>query len=579
MTRPPCADSTARLPRDRRTVHDASILFAPSRCDSVDTSDSRCDLSLIWLIWGKKHQIGQIGQIKLFPLIPHQNLISKLDLSQTTRAAMEPVPAPRVDRGYRRMAYAAAAEFLGTASVPQERTHADGTSTEEVWTFFYRFEDFGIALEQLRLDGADAPPAPHDTAALAVIHLFLPLDDSHHRGARCTIAGLRVHEAVGGKGVGTQLYSAMLAHAFYRSQTPKFELNVPSRTAFPQHCARLIGQAEASLSLQLGDGPCRRTGTMLLFLQRFGWTECAPPMPMRLDQPFITPFALQNPVEFQAPSELAPPPVSTRACDWDSRIRYGRNLASVSRPLFTGGPCISANEGLLKFVLPGYFCNEVATYVTNPSKLGSNAKGRFLDIGEWNGRPDAVYSMKQHVNVNAKVIKPSVQQKCNFISNCPDQAHRMLRSIPGLGNLAHGALTVLGLAGPDLDYAFRHIGCVHLFKLTPDNQLSYGWHSDDTDLVTIISSLGSRVSMKEKLSACAGIRSVVVQLSPDAQTAMVMLGFEPIMYNGQGSTVAFHGSALHASLPWKEGSSKKSVWKVSMFWLPMAFGLKADPLH
>lgn len=186
-----------------------------------------------------------------------------------------------------------------------------------------------------------------------------------------------------------------------------------------------------------------------------------------------------------------------------------------------------------------------------------------------------MYAMLGYANVNAQLPSASLQERCNAISKSPAQAAMMLECIPGLGSLARGALAALGVSGPQLETSWSAPDCVHLFLLTADNQMSYGWHADDTDLVNLIQkrSLGT-ISARERM--CEGIRSVVVQLSPTAQTAMVLWSFEKALYRGQGAAKAFHGTCLHASVPWEQNSLARPVWKVSMFWTTSSLGLLPD---
>ena len=135
-----------------------------------------------------------------------------------------------------------------------------------------------------------------------------------------------------------------------------------------------------------------------------------------------------------------------------------------------------------------------------------------------------------------------------------------------------------------VDVIVGRIKCVHFFAVEKHNQTSYAYHTDCLELVDAIAGfkLQGKKAKVERLGLF-GIRSVVVQLGAAAPTAMYVYGAERhSVYSGQGAAKIFHGSCIHASLPWLE-ECDEHVWKVSMFWLPADLGFEAEvprcPVH
>ena len=490
---------------------------------------------------------------------------------------------PRLQLGLEQIGETAVAQFLETCSIPKESqpSRAGTAGRVELWSFSYRIDD-------LRKVNILCPPAVNgfvhdgsgstDLAALAILQLHLP--SNRQDGAICVLAGFRVADWAARKGVGTSLYFAMLAHAFQRCQTPKHELDVPVTAVHPQMCQRLVGRTEPIMSLQLGDGSCRREGAMLAFLKKFGWEQDVYPCVWRLDRPYLDP--LQSSVSFGAPDPHRLVSKKQKAF-YDDRKQLNVMLEKIPKPLYPRG-AIPGNLGVFEFVLPAVFCAKVVCYLDNPDSWAKDTVGTHL-VGflpqQGCSSKERVYSMKPHSNVNADSPSSVLQEKYNAISKCPAQAAEMLDFIPGLACLARGALIALGLRERQLDISASSPVCVHVFKLTPDNQMSYGWHADDTDLVTLITKKSPGLSIRERERLSGGIRSVVIQLSPSGKTAMVMWGSEKAVYHGQGAAKAFHGTCLHASVPWalEPNTTQKPVWKISIFWSTSSLGLPPDLLR
>ena len=132
------------------------------------------------------------------------------------------------------------------------------------------------------------------------------------------------------------------------------------------------------------------------------------------------------------------------------------------------------------------------------------------------------------------------------------------------------------------DACVKKIRCVHFFAVEKSLQSSYAFHTDCSELLSAIDAkdlISKTDGKRRKLSSQVhlyGIRSVVVQLGAEAQTAMYVHGAKhPSVYLGQGAVKCFHGSAIHASLPWLD-SSNSTVWKVSLFWMPCDLGFDGE---
>lgn len=92
---------------------------------------------------------------------------------------------------------------------------------------------------------------------------------------------------------------------------------------------------------------------------------------------------------------------------------------------------------------------------------------------------------------------------------------------------------------------------VHFLLQDISFQANFSWHTDFYDL---------RLDARRT-------RTVVVQLSSTAASAMQVFGCEPYLYTGAGAGVLFHGGAVHRSLPWETHHVgwKPTVWKVALF--------------
>ena len=141
--------------------------------------------------------------------------------------------------------------------------------------------------------------------------------------------------------------------------------------------------------------------------------------------------------------------------------------------------------------------------------------------------------------------------------------------------------TLLGFPPQDdlnvIDVIVGRIKCVHFFAVEKHNQTSYAYHTDCLELVDAIAGFKLQ-GKKAKVGQLGlfGIRSVVVQLGACAPTAMYVHGADRhSVYSGQGAAKMFHGSCIHASLPWLS-ECDEHVWKVSMFWLPADLGFAAE---
>jgi hypothetical protein len=97
----------------------------------------------------------------------------------------------------------------------------------------------------------------------------------------------------------------------------------------------------------------------------------------------------------------------------------------------------------------------------------------------------------------------------------------------------------------------------HFLCQDKSQQASFSWHSDKEDL--------AKVGVTEQ--HLVEMITVVVQLSPGPEISGVrMWGFQPFLFEGQGSACTFPGDALHESLPRLEQfPAQQHVRKVALF--------------
>ena len=514
------------------------------------------------------------------------------------------------DTGNQKVTLDQAADFCGTASFPTDNVETQATH--------YFYLTFGDVRDQNKLDLAPERKVD-DFAAMAVFQLHINREGM----SKCLILALKVDEDMRGKGIGTQLYLAMHQRAFQECQgLPPFQCGATDGLSQEDRNTRA---ATGKLQFELADGSCRRHDRFLTLLSLFGWLG-ADSAPARLDlfMGYSTP-AVKMPSmgedSFQDVTTLGAPPQYIAPA---SRHLSWQILHSTCR-ITPSGPLICRQEGLFSFLVSSRPCQKTLLYLESDVNWHNDSSGPVLALAQ----PTTVEEnrmpvMKLHPNVNQpkQSVSKDVRRlpQTSLISRNPNQAKHIMVSVPGdidhsssppvhppplpypqsrclltPGMMEIGREVLHAILGQEktdvrIDGLVHKIKCVHFFPVDKYMQASYAYHTDCSELVNAIC-VGSKASKskvsKSKASASPsdqgseekqlfGIRSVVVQLGAATTTAMHMSGAtRHSVYSGQGAAKAFHGSAIHASLPWKD-ERPETVWKVSLFWLPVDLGFVGE---
>ena len=103
-----------------------------------------------------------------------------------------------------------------------------------------------------------------------------------------------------------------------------------------------------------------------------------------------------------------------------------------------------------------------------------------------------------------------------------------------------GCDALLTMAASELSWSVEYLRNpyqIHILCQDMDLQGGFGWHTDGE---------GTRIRKRREHN----VVTLALQLSCSAVSAMWVHGFKPVVYEGRGSYVLFHGGCLHRTLPW-----------------------------
>lgn len=270
---------------------------------------------------------------------------------------------------------------------------------------------------------------------------------------------------------------------------------------------------------------------------------------------------------FEEMFDLAPPAPRFTATDVEwvahakacaSRVRFGHRThivwwgvgtQRVQRPLRR----LAADTGVYAFRIPVSKCQRVLSYLDDPNHYSADGYLKMADT-TWPG-----YSGYDLVHAKGGADKELQERLTVRVGNL-DSVELLLSKEEMISDLVQEVREQLG--APALQQKKtsgftqpdgKKLRAMHFLLQDGTMQASFALHSDANDL---------RGSIRGNLE---DMTTAIVSLSSE-KSAMRVWGMAPVMYDGQGSCVAFLGAALHESLPRaKNAPATSPVWKLAMF--------------
>eukprot|EP00327_Prymnesium_parvum_P018056 CAMPEP_0113241750 /NCGR_PEP_ID=MMETSP0008_2-20120614/6961_1 /TAXON_ID=97485 /ORGANISM="Prymnesium parvum" /LENGTH=476 /DNA_ID=CAMNT_0000089175 /DNA_START=353 /DNA_END=1783 /DNA_ORIENTATION=- /assembly_acc=CAM_ASM_000153 len=212
------------------------------------------------------------------------------------------------------------------------------------------------------------------------------------------------------------------------------------------------------------------------------------------------------------------------------------------------------HDGVLSFVLPAQPCRMVRDYLEDERNFKIiTGKGSFLQqykvlcVGsqELTGYNSYELVHGEH--------HPGKQASRSFQARKKSSIRETLLHLPGLSHIYKMLVETLFGEHPVNQNQTQWLRAIHFLRVDHTNQVAFKWHTDAVDFHLPDNELGRLVT-------------IVVQLSADAPTAMQMYLCAPQPYMGSGAAIAFHGAAIHRTIPWEEGHEcSLHIWKVVFF--------------
>ena len=271
---------------------------------------------------------------------------------------------------------------------------------------------------------------------------------------------------------------------------------------------------------------------------------------------------------FEESFDLAPPAPRFTATDVEwvahakelaSRVRFGHwthivwwgvGTQRVQRPLRR----LAADTGVYAFKIPVSKCQRVLSYLDDPNHYSADGYLKMADT-TWPGysgynlvhaEGGADNELQERLTVRVGNLHgvELLLSKEEMISDLVQEVREQLGA-PALQQKKTSGFTQPG---------GKKLRAMHFLRQDRTKQASFALHSDANDLRGSI-----RGNLEEMTTA-------IVSLSRE-KSAMRVWGMAPVMYDGQGSCVAFLGAALHESLPRAKNAPVATcpVWKLAMF--------------
>ena len=211
------------------------------------------------------------------------------------------------------------------------------------------------------------------------------------------------------------------------------------------------------------------------------------------------------------------------------------------------GVRLSQATGLYSFQVDRAVCQQLLDFLQDPSNYDEEG---FLKMAgtQWPGYGSYPY-------VHAGIHVPSLQERKTVRCQNKQAVTRVLQQEPFVRALLEAVRQALGLPAPvgrAVQAGGKCVRAMHFLLQDETQQAAFSWHSDVEDL-------------QASSQRTSDMTTVIVNLT-DELTGMRLWGCAPHCYEGQGSAVAFHGAALHESLPRLHHMPADSgVWKVAFF--------------
>lgn len=399
---------------------------------------------------------------------------------------------------------------------------------------------------------------------VATLSANAPADDSS-RELLATIRLLVVDEAHRRKGLAQKMYDRM-HHDMFLAMT-----KVYTQLAAEEHI-----EVYPQLHLAVSGGPCGLRPDMIGFLRANGWLVRVRRNQSSTTSTFeatIQAIDLHGP--YQVPRQRAAEQlfVSYLTLHEPKESRLGAKELAESTKIHNGylHRMRELVHGSRRFVCPrtatiGFTSPIAETRALNRYLLnGANHKTYMINTRKDERTRTGLDKMPEHgLLVGGKLIKGfaqynsiharrhsySEQIKKTVLTQNREEVTACLQHLPGLKVILEHAMTAIGIPPRD---GFVWLKSIHFFKQDESLQTCFDWHTDYNDL-----RLPSH-----------GTRSVIVQLGAEPSTMLQVWGFDPFLLAGQGSAVAFHGGAIHRSIPWNEATlaTKPKVWKMGAFFV------------
>ena len=433
------------------------------------------------------------------------------------------------------------------------------------------------------LPGADGTTlgAP---VALALFSLHsISTDPTIRRGAVvCILRGFAVDSRWQGQGLGKALFSRLHSYSFqlaqvlalseykagYRQeQVAAFDFRLHSGCCFRSPRALMVYQRNgASISLgervmtiaQLRDWAVRGGDNPLLSSDPSG--DAAKPFPsmprqqvahapMRGDvhfpsidlfSPYLMPTAFpgkDTQLAFQTIKEAGAVDHQVfhrrKETEWPLLSLFWYNSDLKLGALTIGGHPPDPIHGCFTFSIPSMPCAMLEQYLRSPENtINMNGHPALVLARGKTGTPELAITGYNGYEATASPFNADSQLLRTRVATTILQK-KALMSLPGCDAL-------LTMAASELSWSVEYLRNphqIHILCQDMDLQGGFGWHTDGE---------GTRIRKRREHN----VVTLALQLSCSAVSAMWVHGFKPVVYEGRGSCVLFHGGCLHRTLPW-----------------------------
>ena len=210
---------------------------------------------------------------------------------------------------------------------------------------------------------------------------------------------------------------------------------------------------------------------------------------------------------------------------------------------------LSPHTGLLPFFVAAAPCRALDDFLLNPRNWVNTRGGAVPTLRVGSVR---LGGFSQYNNLNSDAHDPAMQAMRTARTFNGAELKELYENAPGFALLTSAVLTHLGYPECSSEGIFSMLKAVHFFLVDESRQTSFAWHTDDTDL---------DITQRDvKLN----LRSAVIQLArAEGRSAMQVLGFRPLAFEGRGAGALFHGAALHRSVDLVP--PPHAIWKVTLF--------------